>query len=124
MEHLPAVCPYLLANPAKAINVNRSAAKYPSLPGAPGSQDQSARFTARGSPPEAVARKNISCPRARSPRKPDISEHPTRAPAWGQICSSSTSRTNSRKSWLRWTLVCPRTGASRSCRRSKASLAG
>ncbi|MDD4163520.1 MAG: hypothetical protein PHW87_13675 [Methanothrix sp.] len=33
-EHLPSVCPHLLANPAKAIN--HSIAKYPSLPGVEG----------------------------------------------------------------------------------------
>jgi len=40
-------------NPARSIN--RSAAKYPSLPGAPGSPDRPARFTARGTPSEETA---------------------------------------------------------------------
>jgi len=38
-----------------AHTINRSAAKSPSLPGAPGSPDQLARFTARGTPSEETA---------------------------------------------------------------------
>jgi hypothetical protein len=62
-------------------SINRSAAKSPSLPGAPGSPDRLARFTTRGIPPERVtgnsSKKLPSC----HPKKPDISERPTRAPA-------------------------------------------
>ena len=44
-----------LAETKPAHSINRSAAKHPSLPGAPGSPDRLARFTARGIPSEETA---------------------------------------------------------------------
>ena len=44
-----------LAGTKSAHPINRSAAKSPSLPGAPGSPDRLARFTARGTPSEETA---------------------------------------------------------------------
>ena len=73
-----------LAETKPAHSTNRSAAKYPSLPGVEGSPDQLARFTARGIPPERVTGNSSKKLPACHPKKPDISERPTHALAWGR----------------------------------------
>ena len=70
-----------LAETNPASSINRSATKHPSLPGVEGSPDRLARFTARGIPPERVTGNSSKKLPARHPKKPDISERPTRAPA-------------------------------------------